>query len=214
MNLILKENELFANVLPEHPCMNLDLQNSIPRLHLPVAYKCNIQCNYCERYICSPESSENYPGITAEVLSPLQALFKANIFINKWGMNSVIGISGPGDPLANRETFETFKLIRQNYPLIKLCLCTNGLNLPEYIDVIKGLGIEFLSVSVNAINPLILAKINSYVRKDGFTYTGQQGAEILIKNQLIGVKAAIEYNLHVKINTVVIPEINDFSKVC
>ena len=56
-----------------HPCFNAKVKGQYGRVHLPVAPKCNIQCNYCNRkYDCVNESR---PGVTSTVLSPEQALY-------------------------------------------------------------------------------------------------------------------------------------------
>jgi nitrogen fixation protein NifB len=45
---------------------------------------------------------------------------------------TVLGIAGPGDPLANpQRTFETFRQLAEKAPDIKLCVSTNGLMLPN-----------------------------------------------------------------------------------
>ena len=45
---------------------------------------------------------------------------------------TVLGIAGPGDPLANPDrTFATFRMLAQQAPDIKLCVSTNGLALPD-----------------------------------------------------------------------------------
>ena len=54
-------------MLDSHPCYNEGAHRRYARMHLPVAPKCNIQCNYCNRrYDCCNESR---PGVTSEVLS-------------------------------------------------------------------------------------------------------------------------------------------------
>jgi len=56
----------------KHPCFNADVKGKFGRIHLPVAPKCNIQCNFCNRkYDCVNESR---PGVSSNVLSPQQAL--------------------------------------------------------------------------------------------------------------------------------------------
>jgi nitrogen fixation protein NifB len=35
--------------IKNHPCFNDSSRHTFGRLHLPVAPKCNIQCNYCSR---------------------------------------------------------------------------------------------------------------------------------------------------------------------
>ena len=58
--------------LSKHPCFDSKARHEFGRVHLPVAPKCNIQCNYCDRqYDCCNESR---PGVTSIVLSPKQAL--------------------------------------------------------------------------------------------------------------------------------------------
>ena len=55
-----------------HPCFNAKVKGQYGRVHLPVAPKCNIQCNYCNRdYDCVNESR---PGVTSTLLNPGQAI--------------------------------------------------------------------------------------------------------------------------------------------
>ena len=119
--------------LARHPCFNKDAKHHFGRLHLPVAPKCNIKCNYCDRkYDCVNESR---PGVTSAVLTPGQALRYVERVMEKEASISVVGIAGPGDPLANpAETLETLRLIREKFPSMLLCLASNGLALPNYLD--------------------------------------------------------------------------------
>ncbi|MCZ7393257.1 MAG: hypothetical protein O8C56_08015, partial [Candidatus Methanoperedens sp.] len=48
----------------------------------------------------------------------------------------------------------------------------------------------------------------SFVRYHDTTYKGVEGAKLLIENQFLGVKKASEAGLNVKVNTVLIPEVN------
>ena len=193
----------------DHPCMSHIAHNQVARLHLPVAPKCNIKCKYCERSVCPSNINEICPGLAEKIFTPIEALIKAHSFIDKWGGGSIVGVSGPGEPLANSESILTLKLIRKVYPDIKLCLCTNGLTLPEHMGDIFDLNIKHLSITINAIDPKITSKIYSWVKKDGIRYDGEEGARILLENQLQGIQMAIEKGIIVKINSVVIPGIND-----
>jgi len=192
-----------------HPCMDEKAHNTIARLHLPVAPKCNILCRYCERQVCPSNINDVFPGISAVILSPSQALKKTGEFLKKWGRGSIVGISGPGDPLANTETFETMKYIRDKYPDVRLCLCTNGLALPENFSNIMSLGIRHLTVTVNAVDPSVGASVYKWITKNGIRHYGTEAASILLDNQLSGIKSAVKNHIFVKINTVVIPGIND-----
>lgn len=54
--------------ISKHPCFNPAVKGQFGRVHLPVAPKCNIKCNFCNRkYDCINESR---PGVTSNVLTP------------------------------------------------------------------------------------------------------------------------------------------------
>ena len=191
----------------EHPCYSPEAQHKFGRLHLPVAPSCNIQCNYCDRkFDCVNESR---PGVTSEVLTPADAVNRADKILKQNPYIQVVGIAGPGDPLDNDETFETFREIRKQHPKITLCVSTNGLLLADRFDELAEADVETLTVTMNALNPEIQEKIVSMVYYQGKRYEGREAAEILIQNQLKGIQKAIEYGMTVKINTVLIPGIND-----
>ncbi|WP_440953750.1 nitrogenase cofactor biosynthesis protein NifB [Methanococcoides sp. FTZ1] len=192
--------------ISDHPCYNKEAQHKYGRIHLPVAPKCNIQCNYCDRkFDCVNESR---PGVTSEVLTPQEALEKTRNVLRDYPFIKVVAVAGPGDPLANDETFETLELIKNEFPDVTLCLSTNGLALPERMDDILRVGVSTLTVTLNAIDPEIQAQIVDHIAYKGKSYTGVEAAEILISNQLEGIKMAVEAGLVVKINTVLIPKIN------
>ena len=185
----------------EHACRNA-------RVHLPVAPECNIQCNYCLRsFDCMNESR---PGVSSKILSPLEA-FERYVTLKQTLPNlTVVGIAGPGDALANfEETRETIRLIREYDPDITFCIATNGLMLPQYVNELKALGVSHVTVTVNAIDPAIGAKIYKYIHFMGETYTGIEGASILIANQLAGIKMLADNGIVCKINCVTLKGIND-----
>ena len=123
-------------MLETHPCYAEGAHQKFARMHLPVAPKCNIQCNFCNRrYDCTNESR---PGVTSEVLTPEEAVEKVRYVKEKVQCLSVLGIAGPGDPLANEETFETFALLKKTFPEMTLCMSTNGLVLPRNCGEAQG----------------------------------------------------------------------------
>jgi nitrogen fixation protein NifB len=196
-----------ARLLPLHPCMDPAAHERIARLHLPVAPKCNIRCCYCRRRV-SPHLREACPGVAAAILSPQQAARKADDFLRRWGAQSIIGIAGPGDPLANPQTVETLAIIRARHPDARFCLCTNGLALPDCIEALYELGVAHLSVTINAAEAEIAARIHPWIRHDGGTLRGPDAAQVLVSRQLAGVATAVEHGMYVKVNTVVIPGVN------
>jgi nitrogen fixation protein NifB len=191
-----------------HPCYSNDAHHKYARMHLPVAPACNIQCNYCNRkYDCANESR---PGVVSELLSPEQALLKAQAVAKAIPQLSVIGIAGPGDPLANPvRTFKTLELIREAMPDIKLCLSTNGLTLIEHIDELVKFGVDHVTITINTLNEVVGAQIYKWIYLDGKRYEGVEGARILIDRQMQGVAALTNAGVLTKINSVLIPGIND-----
>ena len=193
--------------IAEHPCYDRKAQHKYGRIHLAVAPSCNIQCNFCVReFDCVNESR---PGVTSKVLTPQEALEKTRQIIKDYPFIKVVGIAGPGDPLANKETFEAFELIKKEFPELTLCMSTNGLLLPEKLEDILRVGVSTLTVTINAFDPEIQAKIVDHIVYHGKVYKGIEGAKIQIKNQLEGVKAAVDAGIVVKVNTVLVPGIND-----
>ena len=194
-------------MLDTHPCYSEKAHTKFARMHLPVAPRCNIQCNYCNRkYDCTNESR---PGVTSELLSAEQAVEKIRYVKEKIPYLSVIGIAGPGDPLANEETFRTLEQVGREFPDLTLCLSTNGLMLSESVDRLKKLGVKFITVTMNAIDPKVGAKIYDFVVWEGKTLRGEDAAAKLIEKQIEGIRKAVASGMLVKVNTVMVAGIND-----
>ncbi|TAK32847.1 MAG: nitrogenase cofactor biosynthesis protein NifB [Chloroflexota bacterium] len=197
-----------ASLVHDHPCYSEEAHYHYARMHLAVAPACNIQCRYCNRlYDCVNESR---PGVTSEVLSPEEAARKTIAVVGHMPHVSVVGIAGPGDPLANPEkTFRTFELIREKISDVRFCLSTNGLALPEHVDRLKALGIHHVTITINAVDPQMGKDVYQWVHFDHKRYTGADAAAILIERQLLGLQALTDNGILCKVNSVLIPGIND-----
>ncbi|MDP1989965.1 MAG: radical SAM protein [Syntrophales bacterium] len=191
-----------------HPCFSKDARHRFGRIHLPVAPRCNMQCNYCNRdFECVNESR---PGVTGAILKPRQAADYLDAVLARIDNIAVVGIAGPGDPFANgEETMETLRLVRERHPEMLLCLATNGLGLSPYIDELATLKISHVTITVNAVDPEISRKIYSWARVNQKMYRGLDAARIILEKQLEGIRRLKEKGIVVKINTVVIPSVND-----
>ena len=194
-------------IVQEHPCYSSKAQHKFGRIHLAVAPKCNIQCNFCVRkYDCVNESR---PGITSKVLSPGEALERTKEVLERHKFIKVVGIAGPGDPLFNEETFETFRLVKEAFPWVMYCMSTNGLLLPDKTDLLKELGVTHCTVTINAVTPEVAEKVYSFIIHNGKRYEGREAAEILLENQWNGLEKAAKSGMLMKVNTVYIPGINE-----
>jgi nitrogen fixation protein NifB len=167
-----------------------------------------VQCNFCNRaYDCVNESR---PGVTSAVLSPFEASRYFDLALERNNSIAVAGIAGPGDPFANpEETLAALELIRERHPEKLLCVATNGLALPGYIDRIGQLGLSHVTITVNAVNPETGERIYAWVRSGPKVYRGVLGAEILLRRQTEAVRLLKSLGVIVKINTVIIPGVND-----
>ncbi|MDF0533073.1 nitrogenase cofactor biosynthesis protein NifB [Shewanella sp. A32] len=190
-----------------HPCYSKQA-HQYARMHLPVAPACNIQCHYCNRkYDCSNESR---PGVVSRLMDCDGALKQFRSIKKRAPNLTVVGIAGPGDALANPQaTFATLKKIRMEDPQAQLCISTNGLMLEHYASELAAAGVHHLTVTINCIDPAIGEQIYPWVYYDHKRLRGRAAAERLIQNQLAGLEAAAAAGMLVKVNTVLIPGIND-----
>ncbi len=196
-----------SDILKTHPCFSEEAHHKFGRIHLPVAPACNIQCRYCIRkYDCANESR---PGITSKVLSPAEAIERVRAVVDRNDNISVIGIAGPGDPLANDETFAVMSMVQREFPELTLCVSTNGLLLTDRMEALMKAGVRSLTVTVNAVTPAVAEKIYSWVLYKGKRYDGRDAARQIVANQWRGLRNAIDAGFIVKVNTVFIPGIND-----
>ena len=191
-----------------HPCFSCGACATSARLHLPIAPKCNLSCNYCLRkYDCVNESR---PGVTTAVLTPAQAFDHFMKVKHDMPNLTVVGIAGPGDTLANpEETFRTLEMIRKEDPNITFCMSTNGLALPEYVEDMKRVGVSHATVTINAVDPVIGAQIYKFAMYRGKKYTGETAAALLLANQMAGLRALSQAGIVSKVNTVLLKGIND-----
>ncbi len=175
-------------IFREHPCFGA-CKNRRGRIHLPVSPGCNIECRFCDRRI---NEDAQVPGNTSKVIKPEEACGYIRKALEYVPELTTVGIAGPGDTLATPFALDTFRLLLND-------------RAEEVIEV----GIDTLTVTVNAVDPEIEAMINARIFYHGKTYTGVEAAEILIHNQLEGIRKVAASGTLVKVNTVLCPGIND-----
>ena len=191
-----------------HPCYSEDAHHYFARMHVAVAPACNIQCHYCNRkYDCANESR---PGVVSELLTPQQAVKKTMAVAANIPQMTVLGIAGPGDPLANLDrTFETFRELSEKAPDIKLCVSTNGLALPDAVEELSKHNIDHVTITINCLDPEVGAKIYPWIYWNNRRIKGKKAAKILIEQQQKGLEMLVAKGILVKVNSVMIPGVND-----
>lgn len=198
--------EKFDHLVKKHPCFNGEAHSNFGRIHLPVSPFCNIQCRFCKRGF---NKWENRPGVSRSILSPEDSIKIVEKALELCPQITVAGIAGPGDTLATDHALDTFELIHRKFPNLINCLSTNGLLLPDKAERIINSGVITVTVTVNAVDPAIQKNICSHIIHKGEYLTGEYAAGRLIQAQLTGIQKIAGLGAVVKINTVLIPGVND-----
>jgi nitrogen fixation protein NifB len=191
-----------------HPCFDNHARLLYSRVHVPVAATCNVQCNYCDRrFDCANESR---PGVASALLKPDQAADYVDAVLEKDPSLRVVGIAGPGDPLAAAAvSLETLRLIRERHPEMLLCLATNGLALARHTEALAKLKVSHVTVTVSAVDSDIGAKIYAWVSDRGEVLRGRVAGERILEAQRTGIRRLVELGVMVKINAILVPGVND-----
>ncbi|MDP4094183.1 MAG: radical SAM protein [Bacillota bacterium] len=207
MTVNIQENKTdFSNLVKNHPCFDSEAHIKCGRIHLPVSPVCNIQCKFCKRCF---NRFENRPGVSSTILTPAKALRVVDRAVELCPELTVVGIAGPGDTLATDHAIKTFELVHEKYPDMINCLSTNGLLLKYKAERIAGAGVKTVTVTVNAVDADVLVKICSGIVLFGNQISGKAAALQLIISQLAGIKEITRLGVVVKVNTVLIPGVND-----
>jgi nitrogen fixation protein NifB len=106
---------------------------------------------------------------------------------------------------------ETFRLVRKKYPNIILCVSTNGLAIAPHIPELAELNLSHVTITINAIDPEIGANVYAWTRGalTNRVFRGTAGAQALLKQQLEAITLLKERGITVKVNTIILPGIND-----
>jgi nitrogen fixation protein NifB len=191
-----------------HPCFTAVAQKRYGRVHLPIAPACNLKCAYCNgKYDCP---NENRPGLASRIIEPGQVadyLFRA---LRRCPAITVVGIAGPGDPFYDPDrTLAALAEVRALRPDLSLCVATNGLNLSDSVNDLVSLDVGFVTVTVNAVQPEIGRKLYTSVRLKNRVLGGLEAAGVLLDRQLSAISSLKAQHIVVKVNTVVVPDLND-----
>ncbi len=156
---------------------------AIEYLRLSVTDRCDMRCVYCmsEKMTFLPRSDL----LTFEELAAI-----SHRFID-FGVRK-IRVSG-GEPLVRRDVMELFSELstRLNSGLSELTLTTNGTQLSKYADRLASLGVKRLNLSLDSLDAAVFTKL---ARRN------------VLPDVLEGIKATKEAGIHIKLNTVLLPE--------
>lgn len=181
-----------------HPCWSSSRRELWERIHLPIAKRCNLRCIYCDTLSGSCHSIG--PGSSRTLFSVEDAW---QILVREYRSRNnlhIVGISGPGEPLFNPETFRFLEKVKDSDMDLRICLSTNGTLLSRKIQELRRLGVASISISISTVTPEIAARIYG-------VHSVERG-ESIIEQQLEGIRRAKDFHIPIKANTIFIPGIN------
>jgi nitrogen fixation protein NifB len=149
-------------------------------------------------------------GLPAHFFRPGQALHYVTRLLDMGKPISVAGIAGPGDPFANsEETLETMRLLRRKLPDLLLCISTNGLGIAPHIEELAEIGVSHVTITISAVDPEVGQYVYAWIRDGKKVLRGIEAAERMIEKQLAAVRRLKELDIVVKVNSVLIPGVNE-----
>jgi GTP 3',8-cyclase len=151
-------------------------------LRISMTDNCNLRCFYC-----MPEEDYEFTP-ASRLMQPDEIEAIAKIFVAQ-GVNK-IRLTG-GEPLVRKDAADI--ITRLSKLPINLTITTNGTRLHEFIDVLENAGVKSLNISLDTLNA---EKFNLMTRRNQF------------KKVFENIHLMIEKGFHVKVNMVVIKNLN------
>jgi len=141
-------------------------------------------------------------------MTPTQAIEVTLDELGKDPNLRIVAISGPGEPLACPQTFTTLRGVRDLGVDIEFCLSANGVLLEEKTQQLVELGAKTISVTMSTVSPETASQIYEWAMIDGKRLAGPEMGEKIIDAQLRGISSATKSGMFVKVNSILIPEMN------
>jgi len=175
-----------------HPCFSPGARGRVGRLHLPVAPRATSRVRFAANPAATP------------AIGPDEALVMLENVLADGTDLGIVGIVGPGDPLATPEvTLRTLRMIREAHPDLPLCLTTNGLGAAHHAAALAELDLSHVTVLVDAVDPKVAEMIYAWIRPGKRNLRLPEAAEILVEEQAAAIEAFALAGIPVKVNTTV-----------
>ncbi|XPV75144.1 MAG: NifB/NifX family molybdenum-iron cluster-binding protein [Desulfovibrio sp.] len=185
--------EIHPTALLDHPCFNNASRQSGIRLHLPIAPRSNYRIKY------SAEQTRGYAISAEEAL-----LLLDRTLADKTRKLEMVGITGPGDPLAEPAVlFRVLGMVRAKYPDLPLCITTVGIGVELHIEELKALNLSHVNLLVDCVEPDVAEKLYAWIRPSARTVPLSVASCVLLKEQTRAVSALCKAGIPVKVNTTV-----------
>jgi cyclic pyranopterin phosphate synthase len=157
------------------------------KLRVSLTDRCNFRCPYCMPE--TPDFMERADRLTRVELQRVLRLFVSELGVSR------LRLTG-GEPLLRRDLEAVIEECGELRPLglERISLTTNAALLARRADAIKRAGLDDLNISLDALTPATFAKLSG-------------GRDV--QPVLAGIRAARDAGLSLKLNTVVIRDMNE-----
>ena len=156
----------------------------ISYLRLAVTDRCNLRCQYC-----MPAHGIDIVG--REKLLSYKEMYRITRVLSELGVNKV-RLTG-GEPFVRKDVIHFLESLSYNKKLKQINITTNGALIDRYIPKLEELGIYAINLSLDSLKK---DKFFQITRRDVF--------DKILKT----LDHLLESNLKIKLNVVVIPEVN------
>lgn len=158
-------------------------------LRVSVTERCNFRCRYCM-------AEKPFSWVPRENLLSYEELFRFIKIAIDSGITK-IRLTG-GEPTTRENLDELIAMIHTYAPQVDIGLTTNGYLLAPLADRFKKAGLKRINISLDSLDPDIARHI---AQKE------------VLDSVLRGIDAALEAGLNVKINSVILKNINEYEIV-
>ncbi len=158
----------------------------ITYLRLSVTDRCDLRCTYC--------MSEKMTFLSKKEVLTFEEMYKLCTGFIQLGIKK-IRITG-GEPLVRKGIIDFFEMLKPHLAsdLEELTLTTNGTQLQKYAGQLYANGVRRINISLDTLDPEKFKRI---------TRVGK------LQDVLLGIEAARDANLKIKINCVALKNINE-----
>lgn len=157
----------------------------ITYLRLAVTDRCNLRCAYC----MPPEGIDFVRHDQILSFEEMARLVRIAVSL---GIVKV-RFTG-GEPFVRRDFMQLLEMVRPIAGLTELHITSNGVAVREYVPQLKEIGISGINVSLDTLRPETFVRIS---KRDS------------LARVLASIEALLAAEIPVKINTVVLPGVND-----
>ncbi|HBE66724.1 MAG TPA: GTP 3',8-cyclase MoaA [Planctomycetaceae bacterium] len=153
-------------------------------LRVSVTDVCNIRCQYCM-------PAEDVRFLPRSRLLSYEQIARFVEVVSQWGIRRV-RITG-GEPLTRPGLEELVRRLRRIDAIDDIALTTNGMLLGDQIDALESAGLDRVNVSLDTLSEATFKRLS---RRDG------------IAQVIDGIDRAVDSSLQVKLNALVLRDVN------